>query len=92
MCLCQSDGSLDVYKRQGFTTTGCTVFELDDLPRCLLLWKAVSNWLGGIGILVLLVSIFPVLGISGQSIASAEATGPTLEKIGSHFSDTGKVL
>lgn len=76
----------------GFTTTGCTVFELDDLPRCLLLWKAVSNWLGGIGILVLLVSIFPVLGISGQSIASAEATGPTLEKIGSHFSDTGKVL
>ena len=76
----------------GFTTTGCTVFELDDLPRCLLLWKAVSNWLGGMGILVLLVSIFPVLGISGQSIASAEATGPTLEKIGSHFSDTGKVL
>ena len=44
------------------------------------------------GILVLLVSIFPVLGISGQSIASAEATGPSLEKIGGHFSDTGKFL
>ncbi len=76
----------------GFTTTGCTVFDLDQLPRALLLWKSVSNWLGGMGILVLLVSIFPALGISGQSIASAEATGPTLEKIGSHFSDTGKFL
>ena len=76
----------------GFTTTGCTVFALDLLPRSLLLWKSVSNWLGGMGILVLLVSIFPALGISGQSIASAEATGPTLEKIGSHFSDTGKFL
>ena len=76
----------------GFTTTGCTVFELDDLPRSLLLWKSVSNWLGGMGILVLLVSIFPALGISGQSIASVEATGPTIEKIGGHFSDTGKFL
>ena len=76
----------------GFTTTGCTVFDLDALPRSLLLWKSVSNWLGGMGILVLLVSIFPALGISGQFIASAEATGPTLEKIGSHFSDTGKFL
>lgn len=75
-----------------FTTTGCTVLPLDELPKSLLLWKSVSNWLGGMGILVLLVSVFPALGISGQSIASAEATGPNLEKIGSHFSDTGKFL
>lgn len=76
----------------GFTTTGCTVLPIDELPKALILWKSVSNWLGGMGILVLLVSVFPALGISGQSIASAEATGPNLEKIGSHFSDTGKIL
>ena len=76
----------------GFTTTGCSVFDLATMPRSLLLWKSVSNWLGGMGILVLLVSIFPALGISGQVIASAEATGPTLEKIGGRFSDTGRVL
>lgn len=76
----------------GFTTTGCSVFDLALMPKSLLLWKSVSNWLGGMGILVLLVSIFPALGISGQVIASAEATGPTLEKIGGRFSDTGRVL
>ena len=76
----------------GFSTTGCTAFDFDTMPRCLLLWHAVSNWLGGMGILVLLVSIFPALGISGQSIASAEATGPSLVKVGAKFSDTGKFL
>ncbi len=75
-----------------FTTTGCTVLPIDALPKSLILWKSISNWLGGMGILVLLVSVFPALGISGQSIASAEATGPNLEKVGSRFSDTGKFL
>lgn len=76
----------------GFSTTGCTAFDFDTMPKSLLLWHAVSNWLGGMGILVLLVSIFPALGISGQSIASAEATGPSLVKVGAKFSDTGKFL
>lgn len=76
----------------GFSTTGCTAFDFDTMPRALLLWHAVSNWLGGMGILVLLVSIFPALGISGQSIASAESTGPSLVKVGAKFSDTGKFL
>ncbi len=76
----------------GFSTTGCTAFDFDTMPRALLLWHAVSNWLGGMGILVLLVSVFPALGISGQSIASAESTGPSLVKVGAKFSDTGKFL
>ena len=76
----------------GFTTTGCTVFDINTMPKCILLWKAVSSWLGGMGILVLVVAIFPSLGISGQSIASAETTGPTLEKLDARYSDTGKFL
>ena len=76
----------------GFSTTGCFVFDINLLPKSLILWQATCNWLGGMGILILVVSIFPALGINGQSIASAEATGPTIEKIGGKFSDTGKIL
>ena len=76
----------------GFTTTGCSVFDINQMPKCLCLWKAVASWFGGMGILVLVVSIFPALGISGQSIASAETTGPTIAKLDARYSDTGKFL
>lgn len=76
----------------GFTTTGCTVFDINTMPKCILLWKAISSWFGGMGILVLVVAVFRALGISGQSIASAETTGPTLEKLDARYSDTGKFL
>ena len=76
----------------GFTTTGCSVFDINFMPKSILMWKAVSSWFGGMGILVLVVSVFPALGISGQSIASAETTGPTLEKLGEKYSDTGRFL
>lgn len=76
----------------GFTTTGCSVLDISMLPRSLILWRSILNLLGGMGILVLVVSVFPALGISGQSIASAETTGPTLQKIGAKFSDTSRFL
>ena len=76
----------------GFTTTGCTCFDLDFMPKSLTLWRAISNWLGGMGILVLVCSILPALGAGGQSIASTETTGPNLIKIGGKFSDTGRFL
>ena len=76
----------------GFTTTGCSVFDINIMPKSILMWKAISSWFGGMGILVLVVSVFPALGISGQSIASAETTGPTLEKLGEKYSDTGRFL
>jgi len=76
----------------GFTTTGCTVFDLNTMPKGLLLWRAISNWLGGMGILVLVTAVLPSLGIGGQSIASTETTGPTMEKIGGKFSYTGNIL
>ena len=76
----------------GFTTTGCSVFDIDTMPKCLMMWKAVASWFGGMGILVFVVSLFPALGISGQSIASAETTGPTIAKLDARYSDTGKFL
>lgn len=76
----------------GFTTTGCTVMDLDAMPKGLIMWRAISNWLGGMGILVLVVSVLPALGISGQSLASTETTGPSVEKLGGRFSSTGQFL
>lgn len=76
----------------GFTTTGCSVFDINDMPKCLMMWKALASWFGGMGILVLVVSIFPALGISGQSIASAETTGPAIAKLDAKYADTGKFL
>lgn len=76
----------------GFTTTGCSVLDSNIMPHALQLWRAVCHWLGGMGILILIISIFPLLGIGGQSIASAEAPGPTFEKFGAKISDTGKYL
>lgn len=76
----------------GFTTTGCTVISYDLMPKGLIMWRAVTNWIGGMGILVLVVSFLPKLGIGGQSIAATETTGPSLEKVGGRFSSTGQFL
>ena len=64
----------------GFTTTGCTCVDGDEMSHSLLLWKALSNWLGGMGILVFVISILPALGVSGQFIVRAETPGPVYEK------------
>lgn len=74
----------------GWTTTGASSIPLDELPRCLILWKAITNWLGGMGLLVLTVSLFPILGIGGQKMAAAEMPGLEVEKMSSRISDTAK--
>ena len=76
----------------GFTTTGCSVIDLEVIAKGLILWRSILNWLGGMGILVLLVSILPALGIGGQRIAQIETAGPALEKVGGRFSSTGQFL
>ncbi|MCL1982917.1 MAG: TrkH family potassium uptake protein [Clostridiales bacterium] len=76
----------------GFTTTGCTVFDVETMPSSLVLWKAMSHLLGGMGILVFAISILPALGIGGQKIYKAEAPGPTVDKVTARMSDSAKVL
>ncbi len=76
----------------GFTTTGCTAVDQAFLSRSLMLWKAISHWLGGMGILVFVISLLPALGINGQMIARAETPGPVLEKMTVRMSDSAKVL
>jgi len=60
----------------GFTTTGASILrDVEALPRPLLLWRATTHWLGGMGIVVLLVAILPALGLSGIRVMEAEASG-----------------
>ncbi len=74
----------------GWTTTGGFVIDPIKLPMAVLMWKATTNWLGGVGILVLTISILPSLGISGLKLASSEITGPEIVKTSARISDTAK--
>lgn len=75
----------------GWTTTGASSVNLAVMPKSLVLWKTIESWLGGMGIIVLTISIFPRLGIGGQKMAAAEVPGPELEKFTARFGDTAKV-
>ena len=76
----------------GFTTTGCSAATDNLLPNSLLLWKAISHWLGGIGILVLIISILPTLGINSHYILKAESPTPFIEKIAIRLTNSAKLL
>lgn len=76
----------------GFTTTGATLMYEVTASKSMLLFKAIAHWLGGMGILVFIVSIFPKLGIGGQSIAMAETPTPKIEKVTDRISDTTRIL
>ena len=77
----------------GFTTTGASILtEIESLPRSILLWRATTHWLGGMGIVVLTVAVFPLLGIGGRALMEAEAPGPQVDKFTPRISQTAKIL
>lgn len=77
----------------GFTTTGATVLDdLDSVPPSILLWRALSQWIGGMGIIVLGLAILPFLGVGGMQLFEAEVPGPTADRLQPKIEDTAKVL
>ncbi|GHV96021.1 Trk system potassium transporter TrkH [Spirochaetia bacterium] len=77
----------------GFTTTGITVLhDIESLPRPLLFWRAMTQWLGGMGIVVLTVSLLPLTGAGGFQLIKAEAPGPDTEKIVPRITLTARIL
>ena len=77
----------------GFTTTGASILtDIESLPKGMLFWRSFTHWLGGMGVLVLTIALLPMLGIGGQKIMRAEATGPTMDKITFTVNDTAKIL
>jgi trk system potassium uptake protein TrkH len=77
----------------GFTTTGASILtDIEALPKSLLLWRDMTQWLGGMGVIVLAVAIFPYLGTGGIQLFRAEVPGPIKDKISPRISETAKIL
>ncbi len=77
----------------GFTTTGATVLSgLDSLPYSINLWRGLTHWLGGGGIIVLSVAILPLLGIGGMQMMRAESSGVQMQKATPRIAQTAKYL
>ncbi len=77
----------------GFTTTGATVFSaIESLPRSILLWRSISHWLGGMGIIVLGVAILPLIGIGGAQLFRAETPGIAGDRLTPRIASTARLL
>ena len=65
----------------GITTTGSTIItNLDNTPKSILIWRAILQWLGGIGVIVMAITILPLLNIGGMQLFRMESSD-TAEKI-----------
>ncbi|MEL7219728.1 MAG: potassium transporter TrkG [Bacteroidota bacterium] len=77
----------------GMTTTGASILtDIEAQPPGILYWRSLTQWIGGMGIIVLTIAIFPLLGIGGVELFVAEAPGPTSDKIHPRISETAKRL
>ncbi len=77
----------------GFTTTGSSILnDIETLPHGLLFWRSMTQWLGGMGIIVLSLAILPVFGIGGMQLFAAEVPGPTPDKLNPKIQQTAKNL
>ncbi|MCJ7726375.1 MAG: TrkH family potassium uptake protein [Acidimicrobiia bacterium] len=77
----------------GFTTTGSTTLgDPGVLSHGMLIWRAMTQWLGGMGIIVLSIAILPWLGVGGVQLARAETTGPEPSRLTPRFRETAKRL
>ena len=82
----------------GFTTTGATILggggapAIEDLPYAFLFWRSLAHWLGGMGVIVLMLAIMPILGVGGMQLFKAEVPGPSADKLTPRVRDTAKRL
>ena len=77
----------------GLTTTGSSTFTaVSHLPRSVLLWRSLTQWMGGMGVLVLFLALMPRTGAGAVHLMRAESPGPIKSKLLPHVSDTAKVL
>lgn len=76
----------------GITSTGFQNPNIESLPHSFLFWRSLSQWLGGMGIIVLSLAILPLLGIGGMQLFQAESPGPTADKLTPRVQETAKLL
>jgi trk system potassium uptake protein TrkH len=88
-------GFLDAFfeTMSGFTTTGATILNVvEDLPKSALLWRSLTQWLGGMGVILLFISILPRLGVGGSQLFDREFPGPLPERLRPRFRTTARLL
>lgn len=88
-------GPVDAYfeSMSGFTTTGSTVIQqIEQVPKSILFWRSFTQWLGGIGIVVLFIAVLPYLGAGGKQLFKSEAPGPDPRGLRPHIKDTASIL
>ncbi len=77
----------------GFTTTGASILnQIEVLPHGLLFWRSLTQWLGGMGIIVMSLAILPLLGVGGMQLFVAEVPGPVPDKLHPRIKETAKRL
>jgi trk system potassium uptake protein TrkH len=77
----------------GFTTTGSTILqEIESLPKGILFWRSFTQWIGGMGVLVLTLAVLPSVGASSLHIIKAESTGPNVEKLVPKIGQSARIL
>ena len=77
----------------GFTTTGASILkDVEVLPRCMLFWRSFTHWIGGMGVLVFLLSLLPLTGGSHVNLMKAESPGPQVDKLVPKVQSTAKIL
>ena len=77
----------------GFTTTGASIFpEVESLPYGILFWRSFTHWIGGMGVLVFLLSLIPLSGGSNMNLMKAESPGPQVGKLVPKVKSTAKIL
>ena len=77
----------------GFTTTGASLVpDPSELPHGILMWRSTTQWLGGMGVIILSLAILPLLGVGGVQLARAESPGPEPERLTPRFRETAKRL
>ena len=77
----------------GFTTTGSSILsDVEALSRTSLFWRSFTHWVGGMGVLVFIMAILPLMGGSTMNLMKAESTGPSISKLVPHVKDTAMIL
>jgi trk system potassium uptake protein TrkH len=86
---------IDAYfeSMSGFTTTGATVLtDIEGVPRSLAMWRQFTQWLGGMGIIVLFLAVLPRLRVGGRQLFEHELPGPEIEPLATSIRDTARRL
>ncbi|GAB6183243.1 TrkH family potassium uptake protein [Thermodesulfovibrio hydrogeniphilus] len=77
----------------GFTTTGASIFaDVESLPAGLLFWRSMTQWIGGMGIIVFALAVLPIIGTGGMQLFKAEVPEISVEKLRPRIIDTAKAL